>query len=140
MTNDTKQPREWWIFDGEPEGFMSEADRNKESLQNKNIDAELIHAIEKSAYLAVCAERDRAYKKYANIELANKNLTRNDHATFGELLMQVSALKERLSDASDRITELVGKLNHCIHPGCCCVCGHKGKCPEDGPCATGGVM
>lgn len=21
----------------------------------------------------------------------------------------------------------------CKHPGCCCVCGHQGKCPEDGP-------
>lgn len=21
----------------------------------------------------------------------------------------------------------------CNHPGCCCVCGHRGKCPEDGP-------
>lgn len=26
----------------------------------------------------------------------------------------------------------------CKHPGCCCVCGHTGKCPEDGPCAVGG--
>lgn len=24
----------------------------------------------------------------------------------------------------------------CKHPGCCCVCGHKGQCPEDGPTLT----
>lgn len=23
--------------------------------------------------------------------------------------------------------------NQCRHPGCCCICGHQGKCPEDGP-------
>lgn len=23
----------------------------------------------------------------------------------------------------------------CSHPGCCCVCGHQGLCPEDGPTA-----
>lgn len=23
----------------------------------------------------------------------------------------------------------------CKHPGCCCVCGHQGKCPECGPTA-----
>ena len=28
----------------------------------------------------------------------------------------------------------------CTHPGCCCVCGHQGKCPEDGPIATGGTF
>lgn len=22
---------------------------------------------------------------------------------------------------------------NCKHPRCCCVCGHEGKCPEDGP-------
>ena len=28
----------------------------------------------------------------------------------------------------------------CKHPGCCCVCGHNGKCPECGPCAIGGTF
>lgn len=23
----------------------------------------------------------------------------------------------------------------CKHPGCCCVCGHQGRCPECGPTA-----
>lgn len=27
----------------------------------------------------------------------------------------------------------------CKHPGCCCVCGHQGKCPEDGPSAVSNV-
>lgn len=22
--------------------------------------------------------------------------------------------------------------NNCLHPGCCCVCGHRRTCPEDG--------
>lgn len=31
-------------------------------------------------------------------------------------------------------------LSHeCLHPGCCCVCGHKGLCPEDGPSHIEGI-
>ena len=30
----------------------------------------------------------------------------------------------------------VGETKSCPHPGCCCVCGHQGKSPEDGPCAV----
>lgn len=26
-------------------------------------------------------------------------------------------------------------MNYCKHPRCCCVCGHQGLCPEDGPTA-----
>lgn len=28
---------------------------------------------------------------------------------------------------------------HCNHPGCCCVCGHRGTCPEDGPSHVEGI-
>jgi len=31
--------------------------------------------------------------------------------------------------------ELAKARADCKHPGCCCVCGHQGKCPECGPCA-----
>lgn len=27
----------------------------------------------------------------------------------------------------------------CKHPGCCCVCGHRGECPEDGPSFVEGI-
>jgi hypothetical protein len=40
-----------------------------------------------------------------------------------DLKKQILALHARLKAAE----------NDCKHPGCCCVCGHQGKCPEDGP-------
>lgn len=31
------------------------------------------------------------------------------------------------------VAEMIEKKNNdCPHPGCCCVCGHQGRCPEDG--------
>jgi hypothetical protein len=32
--------------------------------------------------------------------------------------------------------EILRLENSCKHPNCGCVCGHTGKCPEDGPCAV----
>lgn len=41
------------------------------------------------------------------------------------------------------LRELIEKLKQelliCKHPGCCCVCGHQGKCPEDGPSHVEGI-
>lgn len=31
------------------------------------------------------------------------------------------------------IPQIAKELEHCHHPGCCCVCNHTGRCPEDGP-------
>lgn len=28
----------------------------------------------------------------------------------------------------------------CPHPGCCCVCEHRGECPEDGPSLVSDVV
>lgn len=58
--------------------------------------------------------------------------------------------EEQMETDSNALRELVEKLQkenevlkasllNCIHPGCCCVCGHKGKCPEDGPSHIEGV-
>jgi hypothetical protein len=33
------------------------------------------------------------------------------------------------------ISVIEDAMKDCPHPGCCCVCGHAGKCPEDGPSA-----
>lgn len=30
----------------------------------------------------------------------------------------------------------IEQLLECWHVGCACVCGHTGKCPEDGPSLT----
>lgn len=37
------------------------------------------------------------------------------------------------------VGKLVREKDSCPHPGCCCVCGHTGKCPEDGPSIVEGV-
>jgi hypothetical protein len=33
------------------------------------------------------------------------------------------------------VEETLSEKISCNHPGCCCVCGHQGRCPEDGPTA-----
>lgn len=35
--------------------------------------------------------------------------------------------------------KMLGIEVDCFHPGCCCVCGHKKECPEDGPSIVQGV-
>lgn len=42
---------------------------------------------------AALAERDEYAKKYSAIELANKEMSRNDHVTLGELLLELEQLK-----------------------------------------------
>lgn len=36
---------------------------------------------------------------------------------------------------TNRAIQMAKQFNDCKHPGCCCVCGHQGLCPEDGPTA-----
>lgn len=41
-------------------------------------------------------------------------------------------------DAFNALRQFVVKLSDdCKHPKCACVCGHQGRCPEDG--ATAGL-
>lgn len=42
----------------------------------------------------------------------------------------------RLIPPKARRREGIENRKDCFHPGCCCVCGHQRKCPEDGPCAV----
>lgn len=77
-------------------------------------------------------ERDMAAKRYRNIELANKELTRNDHATFGDLLTRIADLTQALEKAKEdtpamcaycsfelpkgaKLKELQAHINRCEH-------------------------
>lgn len=51
------------------------------------------------------------------------------HPQQGELLWQ-SGIRTYYSESA-----LSQARADCRHPGCCCVCGHQGKCPECGPTA-----
>lgn len=46
-------------------------------------------------YLNMKAERDEWQLKYMSIELANKELSRNDHRVFGDLLIEIDELTKR---------------------------------------------
>ncbi len=37
------------------------------------------------------------------------------------------------------VDKLQAELLNCKHPGCACVCGHQGTCPEDGPSIIEGI-
>jgi hypothetical protein len=46
----------------------------------------------------------------------------------------VIGFTKELADFCNRIIN-----DNCPHPGCCCVCGHSGKCPEDGTSIIQGI-
>lgn len=60
-------------------------------------------------------------------------LTAHYEAELAERDAAISQLKE--SEA--RLKAEIEQLKDCKHPGCCCVCGHQGECPECGLCAAG---
>lgn len=47
-----------------------------------------VNVIDIQALMEAERERDEAIRKYASIELAKSELTRNDHATFGDLILK----------------------------------------------------
>ncbi len=56
-----------------------------------------------------------------------------DFIELARLTSQWSDLYEVLLQAVHEMERLKINVNHCHHPGCCCVCGHLGLCPECGP-------
>lgn len=87
------KPREWWIH-------STGNAYTKDVSSNFPVD----HVVEISALRDAERERDEAIRKYASIELANPELTRNDHATFGDLIL-------KNKKQSEIITELESALN-----------------------------
>lgn len=81
-------------------------------------------------------------------ELAFKDKSYNEHVERYEA--EITALDRKIighvDDKSDKDEEIerlrveLAEAQNCKHPGCCCVCGHTGKCPEDGPCTVGGTF
>lgn len=65
-------------------------------------------------------------------EIGRNSIAINGHYVTCEAKASAMAanqlLKARLGDYG---------MIWCPHPGCCCVCGHQKKCPEDGPAAVG---
>lgn len=62
---------------------------DKQMDEQANLKRFYIEFIEKSAY-------DEALARYKSIELANKEMSRNDHVVFGDLLIEVQNLKEEV--------------------------------------------
>lgn len=58
---------------------------------------ELVY-VRREDYEALKAELDRYSDRYRQIELANKEMTRNDHATFGKLLEENASLRAEAAE------------------------------------------
>lgn len=104
MTDD-KRPREWFI-----KNSFQDDHANIHGPKTKGC-----KVIEKSAYDALAkenerlkAERDEFAREYRHIKLANSEMTRNDHATFGEIIEQ----NVQLEDERDQLKAEVERLNN----------------------------
>lgn len=86
----------------------------------KPTDMDYLQTKEKLA--KVRAELAESKRELASCEEERSNLAR-----------AVLKLGERVRNQERPDTDLLD----CKHPGCCCVCGHQGRCPEDGPSAIG---
>lgn len=53
---------------------------------------------------------------------------------------KIKAERDRVAAKNIGLLQLISATDKCKHPGCCCVCGHTGSCPEDGPCAVGNAV
>lgn len=54
---------------------------------------------------------------------------------LGDMHFEMGKLKKRVEELEKIIKDRFElEIKDCKHPKCCCVCGHKGKCPECGPC------
>lgn len=66
-------------------------------------------------------------------EILNEAEVKDLSEIHGEMILlnhpQYPLTLKMLCDSHEKLRR------ECRHPGCCCVCGHEGKCPEDGPTA-----
>lgn len=75
---------------------------------------------------------EKALEEIANVVM---------HDDWGETTRWCRRIAQETLNGTTRIlTQEINKLKkECKHPGCCCVCGHEGKCPECGPSIIEGV-
>ncbi len=104
-----------------------------------------IELVEKSALDEALRERDEYALKYSAIELANKEMSRNDHVTLGELLLELEQLKADYGtcDAErDTLKAEVKRLSQRLHEAdrgsrVCYSCDKSGNdIKVDGPVYT----
>lgn len=46
---------------------------------------------------------------------------------------QILTEEEQIEVLQAELAKIKTTVDFCNHPGCGCVCGHRGECPEDGP-------
>lgn len=92
MTDTEKsRAREWWIEMNASKFFAHEIFNNVVSPPDG-----WIEVIEKPAYDKLLVERDEVIRRYQSIELANSEMSRNDHVHFGDLIQERDELKKHL--------------------------------------------
>lgn len=92
------KPREWFLDDENREYW------DYPEAADKYIREKLIPVIERAAYDSLLKENERLANRYRLIELAYKEMSRNDHVVFGEPLLtkwRLNVLKAVEAQAED---------------------------------------
>lgn len=102
-----REPREWWVDKTlfEAKGYVQQRAWCSDFER-----PDTVRVVEHGALAEALARVEELSTKYRNVELANKEMTRNDHATFGQLLNRIAELEKAL--------EFYAQLGHDLYaPG-----------------------
>lgn len=138
------EPKQYWITDRDNRGWLT----NEVLNEDPRCELPYVHVIEYSAYDALKIELEQFKAFYdraategnAKLDQCRAIIKEQDgwlklkfaSAEYIQSLEQsVAGLRLRVAELDERTMPKL--TDRCKHPGCCCVCGHLGLCPEDGP-------
>lgn len=98
------KPREFWMdeIDIYDDGACIVYEAHLKKPKHWSASAKRIHVIEHSTYLEIL-------EKYKSIELANKEMSRNDHVHFGDLLLERDALRTLCAEMAVALEDTISE-------------------------------
>lgn len=112
--NDDKKPREWNKIWSNCESHAHDKPGHWDSDNGDKSGTVCELCYRWNAFEEIEAENERLNHRYKSIELANKELSRNDHVNFGELIKENGRLEAKLAEVEaerERLEDLLGAVH-----------------------------